>query len=150
MDADFGADLDEGSGWTSDQVSTFFDAFQQHGQDWIKVCLRRQTSLPCALEGYDQRHNPAGLAPGRQDCPAMRGTIQAALLVLEPCHPTDPKGSLHGHGQRLPRTQLTGKHHCCFLQHCSQHVPVVTKHLSCHNQLVSLLAWCNAASAADC
>ena len=27
----------EGAAWSSDQVSRFFDAFQQCGQDWVKV-----------------------------------------------------------------------------------------------------------------
>ena len=40
MGEDFVEDSDEGSGWSSDQVSRFFDAFQQHGQDWVQVCIQ--------------------------------------------------------------------------------------------------------------
>ncbi|KAL3133301.1 hypothetical protein ABBQ38_007180 [Trebouxia sp. C0009 RCD-2024] len=37
MGDDFVEGTDEGSGWSSDQVSRFFDAFQEHGQDWAQV-----------------------------------------------------------------------------------------------------------------
>lgn len=37
MGDDVVQDTDEGSGWSSDQVSRFFDAFQEHGQDWVQV-----------------------------------------------------------------------------------------------------------------
>ena len=41
---DFAEKTVEGSGWSSDQVSRFFDAFQQQGQDWVKVCLHCRIS----------------------------------------------------------------------------------------------------------
>lgn len=45
MGDDFAEDTDEGSGWSSDQVSIFFDAFQEHGQDWAQVCTYEPLSM---------------------------------------------------------------------------------------------------------
>lgn len=42
MGDDLVQDADEGSGWSSDQVSRFFDAFQEHGQNWAQVRTQRQ------------------------------------------------------------------------------------------------------------
>ena len=38
---DFPDGTAEGAAWSSDQVSRFFDAFQQYGQDWVKVSWHR-------------------------------------------------------------------------------------------------------------
>lgn len=45
MGDDFVEDTDEGLGWSSDQVSRFFDAFQEHGQDWAQVCTHESIQV---------------------------------------------------------------------------------------------------------
>jgi hypothetical protein len=39
----------EGTSWSSDQVSRFFDAFQQYGQDWGKARQRSRTSVSYSI-----------------------------------------------------------------------------------------------------
>ena len=67
MDGDFVEDTDEGSGWSSDHVSRFFDAFQEHGQDWVQVKLQ---ITHATREPRPQRTWPAGVTTSGQDCPA--------------------------------------------------------------------------------
>lgn len=101
MGDDFVEGTDEGSGWSSDQVSRFFDAFQEHGQDWAQVSRDNRSAL--VSTAVSLKSDPAGLTAGWQDCPAKRGFVQAALLILEPGQPADTEGGFYGHGQGLSR-----------------------------------------------
>ena len=74
---------------------------------------RMSDSHVCHQAWLSPEPSPAGLTASWQDCPAKRGTVQAALFVLEPCQPAHPKRSFHGHGQGVSRAQLTGKHCSC-------------------------------------
>ena len=68
LDGDFVEDTDEGSGWSSDQVSRFFDAFQEHGQDWVQVNLHSKPHMQCVNQASS---GCAGVTTSGQDPPAM-------------------------------------------------------------------------------
>lgn len=52
MGEDHIQDTDEGSGWSSDQVSSFFDAFQEYGQNWVQVHTKSQPEILLVVGGY--------------------------------------------------------------------------------------------------
>ena len=63
----------DGTSWSSDQVSRFFDAFQQYGQDWAKArqpfcksvsCLTVCLMSPCVQVSEDVGNTP-------QQCEAL-------------------------------------------------------------------------------